>query len=152
MTPESMAKNDTEDGHQMALFQWAALNLKKFPQLEWLHAIPNGGNRDARSGAKMKATGARKGVWDVFLPVPVVVNGVAYHGLYIEMKKPKTAGKAAGRPTPEQLKFQKHLQHFNYANVICYTWTEARDVILSYLQTLPADHKVTYHQAMSEDT
>src|ERR1043166_9911283 len=39
-------------------------------RLKWLHAIPNGGERTARTAALLKAEGVRKGGADVFLPVP----------------------------------------------------------------------------------
>ena len=37
ITPESLAKNNTEDEHQLALMQWCALNFNKYPELKWLH-------------------------------------------------------------------------------------------------------------------
>ena len=141
MTPEALAKNGTEDGHQMALFAWARLNLHRYPHLHWLHAIPNGGHRSVQTGAKMKATGARKGVWDVFLPVPIGNMS----GLYLEMKKPKPRG----RLSPEQVAFQEHLEYFNYVNRVCYTWEEAVEAIEWYLSNLSAGQIMDYKENVS---
>lgn len=131
MTPEQIAKNGSEDAHQMALFAWSALERDKYPMLRWMHAIPNGGDRSARAGAKMKATGARKGVWDIHLPVPLYENGKFVTGLYIEMKVGKNY------LTSEQKEYKAHLNFYGYETEVCYTWEEARDVILAYLARIP---------------
>ena len=120
MTPDDLCKNNTEDGHQMALFLQAKINEQQYPMTKWMFAIPNGGNRSASQGAKMKATGTKKGVWDIFLPVPVFIpevdadenpivgKGSFLHGLFIEMKRPGDKGRAAGRLSKEQGPFRKH--------------------------------------------
>ena len=41
ITPEQLAASGSEDGHQSALFCWAALNTEQYPQLKNLFAIPN---------------------------------------------------------------------------------------------------------------
>src|SRR5574343_479576 len=109
MTPDQLAKSDTEAAHQTALFAWAAVAMNHgfdianawadglnpavqerkepaIPELKWLHHIPNGGSRgnDVRSqqirGAQLKAQGVKSGVSDVFLPV----KRGQFSGLYIE--------------------------------------------------------------------
>lgn len=147
MTPEQLCKSGSEDAHQMALFAWSALTHKQYPMLRWLHAVPNGGLRSARTGAKMKATGARKGIWDVCLPVPTFSfdNGRYTAGLYIEMKKPGT-----GRLTKEQKEFKLHLDFYGYETAVCFTWEEARDAILAYLERCPAGHIETYRRYIEE--
>lgn len=129
MTPEQLARSGTEDAHQMALFQWAAMNRQQHPCLEWLHAIPNGGQRNARTGAKMKATGTRSGVWDVFLPFP----RSHYHGLYIEMKKPGLQNHKNGGLSDKQVEFGQFAQQCGYWVAVCYSWEEAVQVIEGYL-------------------
>jgi len=99
--------------------------------LEWLHSIPNGGLRDARTAAMMKAEGARSGVADVFLPVPrrgPHPVGITYCGLYIEMKKPK-----GGVQSPAQKAFETHCNQNAYLYRLCLTWREAADTIKEYL-------------------
>jgi len=129
MTPEEIGKNPSEHMQQAALFAWAALSVGKYPMLKWMHAIPNGGARgnDARTcairGGSMKAEGVKPGVSDIFLPC--AKHGT--HGLYIEMKKKD------GKPSKEQLDFKKDMQLAGYGVCICYSWTEARNVIIEYL-------------------
>ena len=62
-----------------------------------IFAIPNGGNRDAITGAIMKREGALAGVADLFVMKP----SSSYCGLFIEMK----AGK--GKQSEKQLDFQQ---------------------------------------------
>lgn len=148
MTPEQLCKSGSEDAHQMALFAWSALEQQTYPQLRWLHAIPNGGLRSARTGAKMKATGARKGVWDVYLPVPLFSFSTGRYtaGLYIEMKKPGT-----GRLTKEQKEFEKHLSFYGFRRNICFTWEEARDAILEYLSNISSEQVEAYRHHVEEE-
>ena len=55
MTPETLAKSGTEAAHQTALFAWAALQLQRWPELRWLHHIPNGGSRgDTAQGRQIR--------------------------------------------------------------------------------------------------
>ena len=101
--------------------QCAALGIH--PELEWLHAIPNGGKRDKIEAAHLKAQGVKSGVPDLFLPVP---KG-GYHGLYIEMKVNKN------KPTDNQIKWLSALSSFGYATSVCYSAKEARDKIEKYI-------------------
>lgn len=50
-----------------------------------LFAVPNGGKRDAITGARLKAEGALAGVSDLIL----LKSNRYYHALLIEMKTPK---------------------------------------------------------------
>ncbi len=73
--------NDLEHRTQCAVVGYAQIKAKTEPLWGMLFAIPNGGDRDPRVGAKLKQEGVRRGVPDLCLPVP---NGV-FNGLYIEM-------------------------------------------------------------------
>ena len=143
MTPEQIAASGSESAHQKAVFAWAALNLDKYPMLAFMHAIPNGGKRDAMTAARMKAEGVRAGVPDIFLPWPVyddtwfnidekgnVTGGKWSHGLYIEMK---TKG---GKISDNQKIFIDYLNNNNYEVVICYDYKSAITEIESYLNVL----------------
>ena len=70
-----------EAGHQYAVMLWSQQPeiRKKWPELELLHHIPNGGSRDVVEAAHMKRQGVKSGVPDLHLPVP---RG-GYASLYI---------------------------------------------------------------------
>ena len=130
VTPEQLAKSGSEDGHQMAVFAWAADNVDKYPQLEYLFAIPNGGQRHIAEATKFVATGLRKGVPDIFLPFGI--NNA--HGLFIEMKIEKKRNTKDGGLSKEQLDWIPALKQAGYAVAVCYSWIEARDCIINYLE------------------
>lgn len=133
LTPAHIAKADTEHAHQVALFMWANLYIKKFPELEWMYAIPNGGLRDKITAGKMKAEGLKSGVSDVCLPV----RRGSYSGLYIEMKKPAMKPKKAtskGGVSDDQRMFGAFVQTQGFAFVVCYSWEEASKIIIQYLE------------------
>ena len=56
---------DLEYQEQCALFQWAALNEKKYPELRLLYASANGGKRNIVVAAKLKKSGAKAGIPDI---------------------------------------------------------------------------------------
>lgn len=124
VTPEQLAASGTEHGHQAALFCFAAANIKQYPDLRYLFAIPNGGQRNAATGARLKAEGVKAGVPDIMLPRP----NRNYHGLFLEMKVGKNV------QSTEQKDYFFYLQRNGYWCDICYSWTEARDIILEYLK------------------
>ena len=72
----------SEASEQRAVVEYC--DFKKIPVFH----IPNGGYRNKAEAAHLKAQGVRPGVPD--LCVPVARHG--YHGLYIEMKRRRTAG------------------------------------------------------------
>jgi hypothetical protein len=152
MKPEDFIKTGSEHEHQTALFCWAANNLKFEPRLALLHAIPNGGERNAIVASRMKAEGVKRGVPDIFLPVPVFEeidlskyehrnwSPLKYAGLYIEMKRPKERLKRrpehqwdTGGVKPEQVDWLNALQAQRYKCVVCYHWFEAASEIYFYL-------------------
>jgi hypothetical protein len=122
--------NGSETGEQKAVFAWAGLNQHLYPQLKWLHAIPNANSH------RMVAEGVRAGVPDIFLPV-VRFNRTfdnKYAGLYIEMKTEKRRNQKNGGLSQDQIDFIDYAIKAGYKCCICYSWLEARDAILEYLQ------------------
>jgi hypothetical protein len=125
--PQDIAKG-SEHSHQSALFAWAALNVGKYPQLRWMFAIPNGGLRDMRTAVNLKAEGVKAGVPDIFLPYATYNGTDGYFGLFIEMKIGKN------KPTKEQVDWLGALSSNYYCIAVCYSWEEARDVLINYLK------------------
>lgn len=123
ITPEQLAKCNTEHGHQCALFAWATLS--GIPELKWMFAIPNGGERTVIGGARLKAEGVKPGVPDIFLPI--ISYSRATYGLWIELKTKK------GVVSPKQHEWLDELARQGYATRVCFGWEEARDCLLEYL-------------------
>lgn len=113
----------SENQEQKALFDWATISGIK--ELGLMFAIPNGGRRDARTGAILKKTGVKAGVPDIFLPI--MKN--KYGGMFIEMKRQK-----GGQTSKAQKKYIEELKAQGYMTVVCKGWVEARDAILEYLK------------------
>lgn len=137
VTPQQLAASGSEDGSQMAVFAWAASMCGQYPQLKWLHAVPNGGSRHVAEATKMVAAGLRKGVLDIFLPWPIAFTTDikdCYAGLYIEMKTEKRRKEKNGGLTDEQIEFITYAENAGYYCKVCYNWQEARDTILKYLE------------------
>ncbi len=111
----------TEAQEQEALFERAELDYRTRD----MFAIPNEGKRSVWEGARFKARGLKRGVPDIFLPVP---SG-KWHGMYIEMKRKKPRGKL----TSEQLDWLLRLTAKDYFCAVCYGWEEAWNWIEGYL-------------------
>lgn len=151
MNPEQIAAKDDESGHQKALFAWAAMarlrgfnaafNMDEYarasvghavfnPELKWLHAIPNGGNRDPKTAARLKAEGVKPGIPDIFLPVRRPISNLGfYSGLYIELKKLK-----GGRVSVDQSDFMNFAIGQGFCPCFAYGWRDAAEEIMGYLQ------------------
>ena len=113
----------TEHQEQVALFQWAGISERAYPELALLHAVPNGGSRHPAEAKNLKAAGVKPGVPDICLPV---ARG-KHHGLYIELKSQK------GRPSEFQEEWISRLNQQGYMAVCCHGFEEARSAIMSYL-------------------
>lgn len=86
---------------------------------------PNGGARDAITGSKMHQLGTRRGILDLWLPVP---SG-AHCGLIIELKAPKKY------PSKEQKVWIEFLHGVGWKVEVCRTVAECIDVTAAYLNT-----------------
>lgn len=115
---------DNEAGAQETLFNWTQYQYTRYPELELLYHIPNGGKRDARTAANLKRQGVKAGVPDLHLPV---ARG-GYNGLYIELKV------GSNKPTQLQKKWISSLNEQGYLAVVCYGWQEAAEQLINYLE------------------
>lgn len=115
---------DSEDAIQANFFEWITLHEARFPVLELFYAIPNGGKRGKLVGWILKLTGTRPGVPDTNLPTR---RGL-YAGLWIEFKRP------GEKLRKEQVEWVNRLKAQGHRVEVCYSWTEAANVTIDYLQ------------------
>lgn len=116
------APSDEEHCIQQACVQW--FNLK-FPHLRGrLFAVPNGGRRDAVTGARLKAEGVVAGVADLIL-----LKSNRRHGaLLIEMKTAK------GRQSDSQRWWQSVItENDEYKYVVCHSFDDFMREVADYL-------------------
>ena len=92
------------------------------PDLKWLHHSPNGGKRDAFTGAQMKALGVKAGFPDLILPA----RAGAFSGLVIEMKS------STGQTSPAQNEWLAHLTAQGWRVEVCRSADEAVTVICNH--------------------
>lgn len=120
----------SEDTEQINVVSWANWNMNRYPELKWLHHVPNGGSRNKQEAVKLKQMGVKAGVSDLCLPYP---KGL-YCGLYIEMKF------GDNRQQETQKEFLADMAAVGHFVVTCYSAEEAIKVIEEYLK-LPSGEK-----------
>lgn len=114
----------SEDTEQINVVQWAEWNTSRYPELKWLHHVPNGGSRNKAEAIKFKQMGVKAGVSDLCLPYP---KGL-YCGLYIEMKY------GNNRQQDTQKEFLADMAAAGHFVVTCYSAEEAIGIITEYLE------------------
>ena len=114
----------SESSHQKQLVLWWRMAGPKLAPNIVLHSIPNGGRRDAVTGARLKAEGAVAGVPDLFL----AKAASGRHGLYIELKRAR-----GGAVSKVQRDLFPMLEAAGYGVAVCRGWQEAREAIEAYL-------------------
>lgn len=120
----------SESKLQSTCVKWFRL---QYPHIT-LFAIPNGGNRDAVTGAIMKREGVLAGVADLFIMVP---SG-GYHGLFIEMKTP------TGKLQESQKVFAEQAFRNRYLYMVIRSVDDFMAVVKAYLE-LDAQDVKGYH-------
>jgi hypothetical protein len=93
------------------------------PELIWLFAIPNGGDRNRIVAANLKAEGVKSGVADLLLPVA----RQGYHGFFIEMKN------ARGQQSTSQKDFEAFVSREGYLYAVFNHWRPAFRALCWYL-------------------
>lgn len=121
---EAIHRQHLEEGEQITLFEWVNWMSGKYPELELLLHIPNGGKRNKLEAIRLKREGVRAGVPDLFLPV---ARG-KYHGMFVELK----AGK--GKPTNLQKEWIRRLNEQGYHALVINGWEAAAKAIMEYLR------------------
>ena len=112
-----------ESGHQEAIFSWCDYNRNRYPELELLYHVPNGGKRDAATARALKRQGVKAGISDLVLPVA----RCGYHGLYVELKAP------GGKLEQSQADFLQAVEQQGYLALVCVGWQAAVQALSVYL-------------------
>lgn len=116
--------NPSEHEIQAAFIQycnWMAIQDERY---QLVAAVPNGGQRHPAVAQKLKKEGVKPGYPDVIIDVP----NAHFHGLRIEFKRPK------GQQTAAQKEWQKRLTKQGFLYTVCYSTTEAIQVLTEYLK------------------
>lgn len=116
----------TESSLQCAIIKWAATMESHYPELRWLHHVPNGGKRDSAVGALMKREGVKTGILDLALDV---ARG-GYHGFRCELKRPGSSQK----PTKEQAEYMGFLEGQGYYVFWTNSFDEFKGRLINYLE------------------
>ena len=120
----------SEDTEQINVVSWANWNMNRYPELKWLHHVPNGGSRNKQEAVKFKQMGVKAGVSDLCLPYP---KGI-YCGLFIEMKY------GNNRQQDTQKEFLADMAAAGHFVATCYSAEEAVKVIEEYCKLM--NHKM----------
>jgi hypothetical protein len=120
----------SEDTEQINVVSWANWNMNRYPELKWLHHVPNGGSRNKQEAVKLKQMGVKAGVSDLCLPYP---KGL-YCGLYVEMKF------GDNRQQETQKEFLADMAAAGHFVATCYSAEEAVKVIEEYCKLM--NHKM----------
>lgn len=115
----------SEAAEQRAVIDWAQKLKGQYPSLAFLFHVPNGGERDPKEAALLKAEGVKAGVPDLLLPAP---HG-GWNGIAIELKK----ADRSNEPTYEQLVWLLAFESWGWKTAICYGAGEAIDVLQDYV-------------------
>ena len=119
----------SEHDDQVAVFEWAAWNTPRLPELALMFHPPNGGKRHIVTATRLKAEGEQPGVPDIWLPVA----RLGYHGLVIELKTER------GRLSTEQKWWLDALRAQGYRAEVCTGWQAAVSEIETYLTWKPGE-------------
>lgn len=110
-----------ESDTQCACVRWFRLQYPEFHPL--LFAVPNGGARNLREGARLKREGVVAGVADLILLMP---RG-GFHALCIEMKTDE------GHQSKEQKAWQKAVEEQGAKYVVCRSFDDFYNVVTNYI-------------------
>ena len=119
----------SEYQEQCDLIDWCFWNMRRWPELDLIHASANGaplggGKLGAMRMGMLKKSGLRPGIPDLFLPV---ARG-SFFGAYIEMKT-KT-----GKLSENQKEFIAAVEKQGYLCCVAYGAEEAIEFLERYLQ------------------
>ena len=127
-----------EGEEQAALFRWAQFQSGKYPELDLMFHIPNGGKRGKAEAARFKAEGVKAGGPDIFFTKAKWIetkrtdggfDNRFYCGLFVEMKRI-----SGGTVSAEQDRWLEELRRAGYAAEVARGWEAAAAIILDYIE------------------
>lgn len=121
---QNTAGAGSESQEQAALVSWWRMAGPTLAPNAVLAAIPNGGARDAATGARMKREGVVAGMPDLLL----ACARSGRHGLFVELKRRK-----GGVLSQAQRDLFPLLEAQGYAVAVCRGFDEARQAVEDYL-------------------
>lgn len=98
-------------------------------------AIPNGGYRGKKAGAKMKREGQKAGVWDILIPWPTEI----YPFGFIESKRPRFRKRKNGGLSEDQIKWAVQMDEAGAFLKVCYSTRELYEATVEYFGDIPDD-------------
>ena len=119
----NVAGAGSESHEQASLISWWHLAGPKLAPNVVLAAIPNGGARDAITGARLKREGVVRGMPDLAL----LCARCGRHALFLEMKTSR------GRVSESQRNLFPLLEAQGYGVAVCHGWREAAETVEAYL-------------------
>ena len=114
---------DIEHRIQCGCVAWFRLQYPQYRQL--LFAVPNGGARDAITGARLKDEGVTAGVADLILLLP----RHGYHALCIEMKT------RHGTQRKSQKEWSEIVSAHGYQYTVCRSLDDFMQTVNGYIKT-----------------
>jgi len=123
----------SESIEQRKLFAWAKHADTRYPPVNLMYAVPNGGSRQVVEAAIMKAEGVMPGVPDINLPWP----NDTHAGLCIELKRVAFAlheknPTQFGTISEDQLKWLVRLNAAGHHAVVCRGCEHAQATVEAY--------------------
>lgn len=120
-----------EENEQKALILWAhwqpvppAPDIEPAAKLaDYLFAIPNGGARNKKTAADLRAAGVKAGVWDLMLPIA----RQGFNGLWVEMKYGKN------NLSSDQRDWGARMRLAGYQTAVAWSQDDAKAAICRYL-------------------
>lgn len=119
----------TEHQEQSNVIDWANKLINIYPALINLYAVPNASKCSYGAAKYRKKEGLVPGVPDLVL----AVQNKEYGSLYIEMKRSDRKNEKNGGSTENQIQWRNNLTTYGMLSVVCYSFEEAKDIILTYL-------------------
>ena len=114
---------------QAACCTWFKNRYKRFNQR--LYMITNDGPKSGLRAAQDLARGLTAGVSDLFLSIPVKIEGQYFAGFYMELKT------GDGRLSKEQARFLDDSEELGYKVSVIRSVDQFKEEVIEYMKSIP---------------